>query len=165
MCHRKCDIPKEDDGCQRMSRVSYLCRHTRQSRDPVIRSRYHRDSGGDGLGRTREGRGHPDCCTSGLGWSIPTITPPTITIKNACAHHRQRRPYNQVRHTGAASSVLFVGTPFFSPLILSRVISNAVIRSKGDKTTYYGHEFERCRDYSSLHYRLPFEKVRKYSAV
>lgn len=26
--------------------------------------------------------------------------------------------------------------------------------------TYFGHEVERCRDYSSLHYRLPFEKVR-----
>ncbi|PFH51208.1 hypothetical protein AMATHDRAFT_75070 [Amanita thiersii Skay4041] len=39
-----------------------------------------------------------------------------------------------------------------------RIIPNAVIRSKGDKATYFGHEFERCRDYSSLHYRLPFEK-------
>ena len=31
--------------------------------------------------------------------------------------------------------------------------------------TYFGHEIERCRDYSSLHYRLPFEKVspREYS--
>ena len=42
----------------------------------------------------------------------------------------------------------------------SRVIPNAVIRSKGDKTTYFGHEFYKCRDHSSLHYRLPFEKVR-----
>lgn len=39
-----------------------------------------------------------------------------------------------------------------------RIIPNAVIRSKGDKATYIGHEFERCRDYSALHYRLPFEK-------
>ncbi|KAF8624406.1 hypothetical protein AX15_005887 [Amanita polypyramis BW_CC] len=39
-----------------------------------------------------------------------------------------------------------------------RLIPNAVIRSKGDKVTYFGHEFDRCRDYSSLHYRLPFEK-------
>ncbi|ETW81470.1 hypothetical protein HETIRDRAFT_318154 [Heterobasidion irregulare TC 32-1] len=39
-----------------------------------------------------------------------------------------------------------------------RVIPNAVIRSKGDKTTYFGHEFYKCRDHSSLHYRLPFEK-------
>lgn len=39
-----------------------------------------------------------------------------------------------------------------------RLIRNAVIRSKGDKTTYFGHEFDNCRDYSSLHYRLPFEK-------
>ncbi|XP_006462962.1 hypothetical protein AGABI2DRAFT_72217 [Agaricus bisporus var. bisporus H97] len=48
--------------------------------------------------------------------------------------------------------------PFCSLLTLPRAIPNAVIRSKGDKTTYCGHEFERCRDYSSLHYRLPFEK-------
>ncbi|KAJ3574134.1 hypothetical protein NP233_g1962 [Leucocoprinus birnbaumii] len=41
---------------------------------------------------------------------------------------------------------------------LPRIIPNAVIRSKGDKATYFGHEFERCSDYSSLHYRLPLEK-------
>lgn len=41
-----------------------------------------------------------------------------------------------------------------------RIITNAVVRSKGDKLTYFGHELDRCRDYSSLHYRLPFEKVR-----
>ena len=41
----------------------------------------------------------------------------------------------------------------------TRIIPNAVVRSKGDKMTYFGHELERCRDYSSLHYRLPFEKV------
>jgi actin-related protein 6 len=40
-----------------------------------------------------------------------------------------------------------------------RIIPNAVVRSKGDKTTYFGHELGGCRDYSSLHYRLPFEKV------
>ncbi|KAF5377934.1 hypothetical protein D9615_006717 [Tricholomella constricta] len=39
-----------------------------------------------------------------------------------------------------------------------RIIPNAVIQSKGDKMTYFGHEFPRCKDYSSLHYRLPFEK-------
>lgn len=40
-----------------------------------------------------------------------------------------------------------------------RIIQNAIIRSKGDKTTYFGQEFEQCTDYSSLNYRLPFEKV------
>ncbi|KAL4073333.1 actin family [Scleroderma yunnanense] len=39
-----------------------------------------------------------------------------------------------------------------------RVIPNAVVRSKGDRATYVGHEISRCRDFSSLHYRLPFEK-------
>ncbi|KAF8956525.1 actin-related protein Arp6 [Flammula alnicola] len=39
-----------------------------------------------------------------------------------------------------------------------RIISNAVVRSKGDRATYFGHEITRCKDYSSLHYRLPFEK-------
>ncbi|KAG7087930.1 hypothetical protein E1B28_011976 [Marasmius oreades] len=38
------------------------------------------------------------------------------------------------------------------------LIPNAIVRSKGDKMTYFGHELERCRDYSSLHYRLPLEK-------
>lgn len=40
-----------------------------------------------------------------------------------------------------------------------RIVPNAVVRSKGDRTTYFGNEIERCRDFSSLHYRLPFEKV------
>lgn len=39
-----------------------------------------------------------------------------------------------------------------------RIISNAVIRSKGDKATYIGHEFDECDDLASLHYRLPIEK-------
>ncbi|KAK7054441.1 Actin-related protein 6 [Paramarasmius palmivorus] len=39
-----------------------------------------------------------------------------------------------------------------------RLVPNAIIRSKGDKTTYFGHELEDCKDYSSLHYRLPLEK-------
>ncbi|EIW74652.1 actin-related protein Arp6 [Coniophora puteana RWD-64-598 SS2] len=40
----------------------------------------------------------------------------------------------------------------------ARLVPNAVARSKGDKTTYFGHELDRCRDFSALHYRLPFEK-------
>jgi actin-related protein 6 len=44
-----------------------------------------------------------------------------------------------------------------------RIIQNAVIRSKGDKVTYIGHEFEACQDFASLHYRLPFEKVGEQS--
>ncbi|KAJ7219661.1 actin-related protein Arp6 [Mycena haematopus] len=39
-----------------------------------------------------------------------------------------------------------------------RIIANAVVRSKGDKATYIGHELDRCKDYSSLSYRLPLEK-------
>ncbi|KAK7462277.1 Actin-related protein 6 [Stygiomarasmius scandens] len=38
------------------------------------------------------------------------------------------------------------------------IIPNAIVKSKGDKATYFGHEIEKCKDYSSLHYRLPFEK-------
>jgi actin-related protein 6 len=43
------------------------------------------------------------------------------------------------------------------------IVPNAVVRSKGDKKIYLGHEVEHCVDYSSLHYRLPFEKVRLIS--
>ena len=39
------------------------------------------------------------------------------------------------------------------------LITNAVVRSKGDRQTYCGHEIARCRDYAALHFRLPFEKV------
>ncbi|KAL1688060.1 actin-domain-containing protein [Schizophyllum commune] len=44
------------------------------------------------------------------------------------------------------------------PLTAPRIVPNAVIRSKGDKETYVGHEYARCSDFSSLHFRLPVEK-------
>ncbi|KAI0079499.1 actin-like protein ARP6 [Panus rudis PR-1116 ss-1] len=41
----------------------------------------------------------------------------------------------------------------------ARLIMNAVVRStKGEKATYVGQEIRHCRDFSSLHFRLPFEK-------
>ncbi|TFK90533.1 actin-like protein Arp6 [Polyporus arcularius HHB13444] len=39
-----------------------------------------------------------------------------------------------------------------------QVITNAVVRAKGDNATYIGHEVAKCRDFTSLRYRLPFEK-------
>ncbi len=44
--------------------------------------------------------------------------------------------------------------------IFNRVVPNAIVRSKGDKRLYIGPEILECRDYVSLHYRLPFDKVR-----
>ena len=41
----------------------------------------------------------------------------------------------------------------------ARVFPNAVIRSKGDKATYYGPDFVNCKDTASLNFRLPLEKV------
>lgn len=46
------------------------------------------------------------------------------------------------------------------PDLGARIITNAIVRSKGDKATYYGQELDNCADFSTLHYRLPFEKVR-----
>ncbi|KAL5501343.1 ARP6_2 [Sanghuangporus vaninii] len=41
----------------------------------------------------------------------------------------------------------------------ARIVTNAIVRqTKGEKKTYFGHEFDRCRDFSSLHFRLPFER-------
>ncbi|KAF5381186.1 hypothetical protein D9757_007897 [Collybiopsis confluens] len=40
----------------------------------------------------------------------------------------------------------------------AKLVPTAIVRSKGDKATYFGHEIARCKDYASLHYRLPFEK-------
>ncbi|EIN12805.1 actin-like protein ARP6 [Punctularia strigosozonata HHB-11173 SS5] len=39
-----------------------------------------------------------------------------------------------------------------------KIIPNAIIRSKGDKETYFGHEIERCTNFASLNYRIPFQK-------
>jgi len=41
-----------------------------------------------------------------------------------------------------------------------RIISNAIVRSKGDKRMYIGPEIDSCQDFFALHYRLAFEKVR-----
>ncbi|KIJ54052.1 hypothetical protein M422DRAFT_775294 [Sphaerobolus stellatus SS14] len=39
-----------------------------------------------------------------------------------------------------------------------KILYNAAIRSRGDKQLYIGQEFEKCRDYASLTYRLSFER-------
>lgn len=44
-----------------------------------------------------------------------------------------------------------------------RIIPNAIVWSKGDKMKYFGHEVAQCKDYSTLHFRLPFEKVSYWS--
>lgn len=49
---------------------------------------------------------------------------------------------------------------FMCSVNILSIIPNAVVRSKADKRWYFGHELAECRDYSSLHYRLPFERVR-----
>ncbi|KJA23273.1 hypothetical protein HYPSUDRAFT_138004 [Hypholoma sublateritium FD-334 SS-4] len=62
--------------------------------------------------------------------------PPTVVLDNGAATLKAGL-------VGAASPTL---------------ITNAVVRSKGDRQTYCGHEIARCRDYAALHFRLPFEK-------
>lgn len=65
-------------------------------------------------------------------------------------------PLTVVLDNGAATlKVGLVGADADAPTL----ITNAVVRSKGDRQTYCGHEIARCRDYAALHYRLPFEKV------
>ncbi|KAI9268776.1 actin-like protein ARP6 [Sporodiniella umbellata] len=39
-----------------------------------------------------------------------------------------------------------------------RKIANTIVRSKSNKKNYIGDQFEECKDFSSLYYRLPFEK-------
>ncbi|KAH8113486.1 actin-like protein ARP6 [Phellopilus nigrolimitatus] len=40
-----------------------------------------------------------------------------------------------------------------------RIVANAIVRqTKGEKQTFFGHEFDQCRDFASLHFRLPFER-------
>ncbi|KAI8991097.1 actin-like protein ARP6 [Mycotypha africana] len=41
---------------------------------------------------------------------------------------------------------------------LPRLVSNAIIRGKNDKRLYVADEFDDCKDFSSLFYRLPFER-------
>ena len=40
-----------------------------------------------------------------------------------------------------------------------RIVTNAIVRPKGDKKEFFGHEFDGCRNRASLHYRTPFERV------
>ena len=56
------------------------------------------------------------------------------------------------------------GWPLKYNVCSHRIITNAIVSSKGDKKLYCGHEFAGCRDHSSLHFRLPFEKVRIHAS-
>jgi actin-related protein 6 len=40
-----------------------------------------------------------------------------------------------------------------------RKIPNAIVRGKTNKQNYVGDELDECTNFSSLYYRLPFEKV------
>ncbi|KAI0632288.1 actin-like protein Arp6 [Trametes polyzona] len=64
--------------------------------------------------------------------------------------------YNTVLLDNGASTIKagVLGVHDDRPLI----IPNSVVRSKGDNSTYIGHELARCRDFTSLRFRLPFEK-------
>ncbi|KAI0667701.1 actin-like protein Arp6 [Trametes maxima] len=65
-------------------------------------------------------------------------------------------PSNTVVLDNGASTVKagILGVHDDQPLI----IPNSVVRSKGDNSTYVGHELTKCRDFTSLRFRLPFEK-------
>ncbi|GAA5812913.1 hypothetical protein MFLAVUS_006374 [Mucor flavus] len=39
-----------------------------------------------------------------------------------------------------------------------RLVQNAIVRGKADKRQYIGDQLNECTDFSSLYYRLPFEK-------
>lgn len=42
---------------------------------------------------------------------------------------------------------------------------NAIVRGKADKRNYIADEFDNCTDFSSLYYRLPFERVKKTKSM
>jgi hypothetical protein len=42
-----------------------------------------------------------------------------------------------------------------------RLVPNAIVRGKADRRHYIGDQLDQCTDFSSLYYRLPFEKVYK----
>lgn len=50
------------------------------------------------------------------------------------------------------------GTDLFSD---TRLVPNAIVRGKADKRNYVGDQLDECTDFSSLYYRLPFEKVKR----
>jgi hypothetical protein len=44
-------------------------------------------------------------------------------------------------------------------------VPNAIVRGKADKRHYVGDQLENCTDFSSLYYRLAFEKVCRYTKI
>lgn len=83
--------------------------------------------------------------------SIVVVDNGAATIKLGVVHGKAKVVPRFVRSVYAARTML---------ITFDRIVQNAIVRSKGDKTTYIGQEIGSCRDFSSLHYRLPFEKVR-----
>ena len=45
---------------------------------------------------------------------------------------------------------------------MGRIIPNAIIRGRTDRRNYIGDQIDQCTDFSSLYYRLPFERVPDY---
>ena len=99
---------------------------------------------------------------AGTSASLTSLIPSESSNAETTDRPRQRRLHNQSRNsqqgprTEVGQNIRFIHA-FLT--LLARIITNAVVRSKGDKMSYFGHEIARCKDYSSLHYRLPFEKV------
>ena len=61
---------------------------------------------------------------------------------------------------GSPICYIHVGTWPYWPSFTWRMVTNGIVRqTRGEKRTFFGHEFDHCKDHSSLHFRLPFERV------
>ncbi|EPB83557.1 hypothetical protein HMPREF1544_09718 [Mucor circinelloides 1006PhL] len=65
------------------------------------------------------------------------MAPPTVILDN-----------------GAHSMKVGIASDGASP----KLVPNAIVRGKADKRHYVGDQMDNCTDFSSLYYRLPFEK-------
>ncbi|KAI8146488.1 actin-related protein 6-like protein, partial [Fennellomyces sp. T-0311] len=61
---------------------------------------------------------------------------------------------NSVILDNGASTIKVNTVDYLGP----RIIHNAIIRGRTDRRNYIGDQLEQCTDFSSLYYRLPFER-------
>ncbi|KAI8646745.1 actin family [Parasitella parasitica] len=64
-------------------------------------------------------------------------------------------PSTVILDNGAHSMKVGIASEGATP----RLVPNAIVRGKSDKRHYVGDQMDDCNDFSSLYYRLPFEKV------
>lgn len=79
-----------------------------------------------------------------------------------CIYYQSRYSFRSSINTVSHKCLLDMSLSWYHPLKqTSSHVPNSIVRGKHDRRNFVGDELKNCQNYSSLYYRLPFEKVMK----